>query len=218
MEIGIDVQDVCRHLGYKNGVEPSARIASLLDDYMHRARELARPACRYVLRAVKAVDGERALMEGALVLEGTIIARLLQRCESAAVFILTIGGPLEKAAGSLADRGLIAEAYVLDAIGSSLTEKLADYVEGKIGAEARSRGLCVSRRFSPGHCSWDIGQQRVLFDALLGDWVGVSLTDDCVMVPQKSVSGIIGIGPCDDGVDTYNPCDTCSKRTCPWRR
>jgi hypothetical protein len=57
-----------------------------------------------------------------------------------------------------------------------------------------------------------------VFSALGGEFAGVHLTEDCLMVPQKSVSGLIGMGRCDGGVDTYNPCDMCGKRTCPWRR
>ena len=38
------------------------------------------------------------------------------------------------------------------------------------------------------------------------------------MIPQKSISGIIGIGPCDDTVGNYNPCNTCKKQDCVGRR
>jgi hypothetical protein len=43
------------------------------------------------------------------------------------------------------------------------------------------------------------------------------LTDSYLMLPRKSVSGIIGIG-CGAGVKDYNPCRTCDKRGCPGRR
>jgi len=218
--IGIDIDrgSVCRYLGYRADVEPSARIASLLDEHIERAQHLIEPSYSYVISDINRVGGSRAFVKSRVVFESEVIARLLERCEKVAVFILTIGSRLEETVGSLAENGLIVEAYVLDAIGSSLTESLADLVQNKIGDVARAQGLCISRRFSPGYCDWDISQQGMVFRAMDGDSSGVCLSEEHMMVPQKSISGIIGIGLCDRGVESYNPCKTCNKRNCPGRR
>ena len=218
VNVDIDRRSVCRYLGYKADVEPSARIASLLDQYMERARHLIEPSYSYIISDIDRVEVSRALIKGRIVFKSEVIARLLERCEKVAVFILTIGDRLEETIGRLADDGLIVEAYVLDAIGSSVAESLADVVQSKIGDLARAQGLCISRRFSPGYCDWDINQQRVLFRAIDGDSSRVYLSEECMMMPQKSISGIIGIGLRDQGVESYNPCETCNKRNCPGRR
>ena len=218
VNVDIDRRSVCRYLGYKADVEPSARIASLLDQYMERARHLTEPSYSYIISDIKSVEGSRTLVKGRVVFRSEVIARLLERGEKVAVFILTIGDRLEETIGRLADDGQIVEAYVLDAIGSSVAESLADVVQSKIGDLARAQGLCISRRFSPGYCDWDINQQRVLFRAIDGDSSGVCLSEMHIMVPQKSISGIIGIGLRDQGVESYNPCETCNKRNCPGRR
>jgi len=49
-----------------------------------------------------------------------------------------------------------------------------------------------------------------------GDYAGVKLTDGCLMIPRKSISGIIGIGPIE--IEKYNPCNTCDKLDCVGRR
>jgi hypothetical protein len=218
IDIAVDAAQVRRYLGYKADVEPSPRIASLLDEYIDRAGHLLQPAYSCMIRDVEAVDGSYAFVQGPVLFQGDSIARLLRRCEKVAVFVLTIGDALEEMVGRLADDGLIVEAYILDAVGSSAAEKLADFVQATVSSTARIEGLCTSHRFSPGHCDWDIGQQRMVFHALKGDWAGVYLTEDCLMVPQKSVSGIIGIGPRGDGVETFSPCETCNKRNCLARR
>ena len=218
IDIEINAKQVRRYLGYKADVEPSPRIASMLDDNVDRARHLLHPAYSYVVRDVDAVEGSLAFVEGPVLFQGDSIAKLLGRCTKVAVFVLTIGSALEEKVGRLADDGLIAEAYVLDAIGSSATEELADFVQARIVESARIDGLCASHRFSPGHCDWDIGQQRMAFHAMRGDWAGVHLTEDCLMMPQKSVSGVIGIGHQGQGVEAFSPCKTCDKRNCLARR
>jgi hypothetical protein len=112
----------------------------------------------------------------------------------------------------------IVQATVLDAIGSVAAEEVAEFVQGKVREIADDQGLAISQRFSPGYCDWDIGQQRRLFWAVGGDSMGIHLTDGCLMIPRKSISGIIGIGPRDGSVDNYNPCRTCDKHNCPGRR
>ena len=134
-----------------------------------------------------------------------------------AIFVLTTGNRLEDMVNHLVEEGLVFQATVLDAIGSAAVEALANSVQERIGEMAASEGLCISRRFSPGYCDWHIGQQRMLFQALAADHAGVRLTEKCLMLPQKSVSGVIGIGPCDT-VDRYNPCPTCDKHDCIGRR
>jgi len=218
MEVEVDKKALYRNLGYKADVEPSGRIASLINEYIEKAHALIEPAYSYVIRDVEAVANPRILVKGPALFESEAIALLLEKCEKVAIFILTAGNRLEEMAGRLADDGLIIESYVLDAIGSTVVEKLADFVQGKIDRVSRSQGFCTSRRFSPGHCDWDIKQQRIVFHAMRENWSGVYLTEDCCMIPQKSLSGIVGLGPCDSGVENYNPCKICSKRNCLWRR
>jgi hypothetical protein len=218
IDIDIDRRSVCRYLGYTVDVDPSARISSLLDEYIEKTQHLIEPSYSYLIKDVEKVEGSRSFIKGQVVFESEAIARMLERCEKIAVFILTIGSRLEETVGQLADDNLIVEAYVLDAIGSSVADSLADLVQDKARDEARAHGLCISRRFSPGYCDWDISQQEMVFPALNGDSSGVFLSEEFMMTPQKSISGIIGIGLCDSGVDSYNPCITCIKRNCPGRR
>ena len=83
---------------------------------------------------------------------------------------------------------------------------------------ARADGFVISRRFSPGYCDWDVSQQKMIFEAVNADSIGVHLTDECLMIPKKSISGIIGIGHSEGGLEDYNPCTTCDKRDCLERR
>jgi hypothetical protein len=62
---------------------------------------------------------------------------------------------------------------------------------------------------------WHIEQQRQLF-ALLGDVknaIGVELTDTCLMVPNKTGSGILYPAQID-----FQGCEVCHRENCPSRR
>ena len=135
-----------------------------------------------------------------------------------AVFALTIGPYLEEMTAYLAKKNMVLQATVLDAIGSAAAEKLAGLVQEKIKIKAAEEGLIISRRFSPGYCDWPVKQQEKVFRLLDGDTAGIRLNESSLMIPQKSISGVIGIGLPGKGIEEYNPCVTCFEKDCPGRR
>jgi hypothetical protein len=217
-DIEIDKNQVCHHIGYEDDQNLSARISSLIDDYTEHAHSLINPLFSYVIKDVEWARGSITLIEGSIIFKSRVIAKLLERCPQVAIFLVTIGKYLEETAWQLSRDGLILEATVLDAIGSDAVEKVADLAQARIKEIVKTQGLVIGRRFSPGYCDWSIGQQRMLFYALTGNTLGVRLTGECLMIPQKSISGILGIGPPNSNVEDYNPCKTCTKRDCPGRR
>jgi hypothetical protein len=218
VDIEIDKKQVCQYIGYDDDQNLSARIASLIDDYAEHAHSLINPLFSYVIKDVEWARGSISIIEGSVIFKSRIIAQLLKHCHQVAIFLVTIGKYLEETAWQLSRDGLILEATVLDAIGSDAVEKMADFAHDRIKEVAKTQGHVISRRFSPGYCDWNIGQQQMLFYALTGNTVGIRLTGECLMIPQKSISGIIGIGPPESNVENYNPCKTCKKKDCPGRR
>ena len=217
-QIDIDNQRVLHAIGYDTDCEPPARAVSLVNEYLENANHLVDVSYSYTIRDVEWVKGSIAFIEDSIIFKSQVIARLLEQCERVVVFVLTIGNHLEEMVCQLAEDRLVLQASVLDAIGSVAVEKAADFVQDRISEVASVKGLCTSRRFSPGYCDWNVGQQKMLFWALSGDTVGIRLTGKCLMILQKSISGIIGIGPRNGNIENYNPCNTCKKQACPGRR
>jgi hypothetical protein len=218
-KIEIDKREVYRYMGYENGHRVPASISSLINKQIAEAYELIEPEYSYVIRKIREVEGTGVYLTNSIVFDSEIIAQLLGRCNQTAVFLVTIGKGLEERTFELAEEGHILESVVLDAIGSNAVEKVADTIQSKIKEIASVRGLSISQRYSPGYCDWDISQQKMLFQAMNGASVNIRLTDGFLMVPQKSISGIIGIAPADSGLENFSPCETCPNRfNCPNRR
>lgn len=214
----LDPELILDRIGYGHAEHPSRRIVSLVDDYVENYNEFIAPAYSCTYRPVDGIEGDRVCIGGSLTLESRLLSRLLSRCELVAVFAVSIGKYLEEIGAQLSEDGNIVQATVLDAIGSGSVEKLAGMLEDRLREIAAAAGLVISRRFSPGYCDWDVSQQDTVFAALGGDTAGIELTDSMLMMPRKSVSGIIGIGRPDRGIEEFNPCLTCRKKDCPGRR
>ncbi|GAB4363185.1 MAG: vitamin B12 dependent-methionine synthase activation domain-containing protein [Calditrichia bacterium] len=147
---------------------------------------------------------------------GKIIARQLKGSSTVAVFVATAGPVFDRWSREMFESGDFPAGYVVDCVGSEIAEGSADWLEKKLEDILAPRGLNRTNRFSPGYCGWDVREQQKLFSLLPGNFCGVKLTHSSLMVPIKSVSGIIGIGASVKKQDY--PCALCDRKDCYKRR
>lgn len=139
---------------------------------------------------------------------GSIIERQLRGSKAYALFICTAGTEYEAWQQLLKEQDDMVRIFIADALGSVIAEKCADRMEEHLQQTIDKLGWRHTNRFSPGYCGWDVGEQQLLFSVFattppLGhpsfpkeenQTCGVRLTDSSLMVPIKSVSGLIGLG------------------------
>lgn len=126
---------------------------------------------------------------------GKIITRQLRGSSTYAFFAATAGADFEKFQHALQQEGDMVEIYIADAIGSIMAEKAADCMETALDEYIRDRGWKHTNRFSPGYCGWHVSEQKKLFPLFpSAEPCGIRLTDSSLMLPIKSVSGVIGVG------------------------
>ncbi|HEY98161.1 MAG TPA: hypothetical protein G4O16_08300 [Dehalococcoidia bacterium] len=213
----IEKQEVLHRIGYRDAENISIHIDTLVDDYLDNYHDFIMPSFSRIYQDIGEVTTDKVRIDS-VTFQSSVLTRMLQRCQRIAVFVLTIGDYLEELVAYLATQEMVLQATVLDAVGSGAVEKFAKDIEAEIRREAAEEGRVVSRRFSPGYCDWDITQQKILFHLLDGNTAGVTLTENMLMTPRKSVSGIVGIGLPGRDIEEYNPCLTCRKKDCPGRR
>jgi hypothetical protein len=96
--IDINRQQVLHSIGYCTDCKLPTRLASLIDDYVENVHNLIEPSYSCVVRDIKLVQGSRVIIDGSIIFESPVIASLLEQCEKAAVFVVTIGERLEEMA------------------------------------------------------------------------------------------------------------------------
>ncbi len=216
LKVELDPPFIWKDLGYED--RPPSSITSLLEEQLETLQELIQPRYACITRDVYLVHEEHCFLQGMIVLNSHVVARLLQKCCSVAMFAVTIGPELEERVSALSSEGMVLKAHILDVLGSRAVEQVADQVYEMTKRAVMMEGLCMSRRISPGYCDWDMTQQKFVFNAVDGQQLGITLNDECFMYPAKSLSGIMGIGPSRKYVENYNPCPECDRQNCPGRR
>lgn len=105
------------------------------------------------------------------------------------LFIYSLGEGVEKLMIKIPEN----EAYVIDAISSSVIEFFIDEFQSFLKSEYFAKEAGFLRRFSPGYGDWQLNEQSKIFNLLHASEIECKLTDTFYIYPQKSVSGIIGL-------------------------
>jgi hypothetical protein len=107
-------------------------------------------------------------------------------------------------------------AFITDTLGTVAVEKAMDRIHDSLRKSFESDGLHCTNRYSPGYCGWSVGEQQKLWKFLPEKYCGISLTESSLMLPIKSVSGIIGLGK-QLRKNPYS-CAICDLDNCIYRR
>lgn len=202
-DLGISLSELYEQMGYEQAVPDEATVKET-DMIIAEAKGFLRPRFSFFV--------QRELPDFAI---GKIIERQLKGAEAYAFFICTAGVEYEAFQERLKKEGDMVRVFIADALGSVIAEKAADQMELSLQENIDKLGWHHTNRFSPGYCGWHVSQQQLLFPLFKGETCGVKLTESSLMVPIKSVSGIIGLGPNVRHLDyTCGLCDfkQCYKR------
>lgn len=173
------------------------------------AEAVARPKALYRLAFIQAKGDDTVTADG-VTFTSRVLRVNLDALHRFFAFVGTAGREVEAWADSKQD--MLTHFYA-DAINEAvLKAAMATFV-----AQLTERfQLGATAAMNPGSLTdWPLREQRPLF-ALLGDVrsaIGVALTDTLLMVPRKSVSGILFVAE-----ETFASCQLCPRHDCPNRR
>lgn len=125
-----------------------------------------------------------------LALPGRMARQMLRRCHSAAILVCTMGAAFERLQRMKQRDALMA--LMLDACGSALVEQGCDHAAAALAQ--KHPGAWLTDRFSPGYGDLPLTLQPALLSAVDAfRRLGVQATESCMLLPQKTVTAIIGL-------------------------
>ena len=182
------------------------------------AGRLARPALVYDWLSAGRREGSEVAL-GPVVLRLGRHADLMADAQLACAAVCTIGPALEEEARRLMAAGRNLDGYLLGEAGVMAVDEVMQRVRHLAEEEAAARGWGVGTELAPGQLAgWALSEQKVLCSLLDIAAIGVRVNDSGMLIPQKSASLLVGIGPGYAADTVCSPCEFCDNReTCRWR-
>lgn len=215
--IRIDKNNIYKALGMKEE-NSDEHLSLLIDQYIEKSEKLCNPCISFSIFETPGFDNKK----GELYLNnltfslGKQVAAFLSKSSRIVIFTATCGDGIEKFSKSLVKQGHMLEGLIVDIVGSELAEELAEYLYKSIEHHAGKENLKITNRYSPGYCNWPVEDQQYLFSLIKDNHCGIELTKSSLMLPIKSISGMIGLGMAVKKL-AYK-CQLCADKNCIMRR
>ncbi len=180
--------------------------------------DLVQPIAGWNRFPISKYSGERIVLDhgtGAI-FEGRGVARVVKGARELVVAVLSIGAGVETRiqeymAGHQSLRGTLLDGFASWAVHVTRLQ-FVDWLKREV---ASSEGYRASIPVSPGEASgFPMANQRVIFSLLNEETeeIGVTLKESLLMIPLKSVSLVVGVGPDPLGLESGHDCNYCNLR------
>jgi hypothetical protein len=144
------------------------------------------------------------------------ICGYMKEIEKIALFVCTAGEKFSFYSNKYFKEGNYLRGFIIDTFGSLIVEKSVDLFHQNLESKFSEVGLKLTNRYSPGYCDWQVNDQQQLFSLLPENPCNIQLSDSNLMIPIKSISGIIGIGK--EVEKREYSCSICKNKTCIYRK
>ena len=191
-------------------VAPESEDAAAFTALVDQARAVARPKALYAEAFIEGRDDDTIRIDG-ITFTSRMLRRRLEGVERVFPYVVTCGHEMD---GVTLPAGDVLAQFWWDTIKAELLAAARAHLLTYLTDRFR---LGQTARMSPGSGDadvWPIEQQRYLF-ALLGGvtpFIGVRLTESCLMIPNKTVSGLLFPTEHD-----FRTCQVCHRESCPNR-
>lgn len=179
--VNLDLKDIINkcHLNNENDIE---RVTELVDE----AIEVARPRGIFKESHIQKRGQDYVIING-IKFNSHVMYINLKDIYKVYPYIVTAGSELETWASNFND---ILENYWADIIQKEILEGASNYIFARLKDIYNPGSIAI---MNPGSLDWPISEQKKLFKLLgnYADRIGVRLTDSYLMVPTKSLSGLV---------------------------
>lgn len=216
-ELEINKEEVLRYLGYK-GQDIDKNLNNTIEECREEIRKVITPRVVYSYKNIKSNDDGVEVITTNLILKGKDIKEHLRNSTECVLMAVTLGNEIERKT-RLYEKTNLTKALILDACATTAVEEVCDIVENSIKEKAILSGMNITFRYSPGYGDLPLDVQNSFLRALEAQKkIGLTVSENNLLFPRKSVTAIIGI--VNSGIEkTKKSCKECNNyENCSFRR
>jgi len=202
----LDIQSLMSKVRVAEGSEDGKAVEDLANSVASRIKPKA--VCKVVYVQDRT---DNSVNVGGVVFTSRVLRANLDKVERAFAYIATCGNELEQTDIEPDD---YVKRFWLDTIKEMALRGCIEYLKNYIKKRYALKKVSAMQPGSGNQDLWPIEQQKLLF-SLFGnteELIGVTLTDSCLMIPNKSLSGIYFPTEVD-----FTSCQMCQRERCPGR-
>jgi len=140
------------------------------------------------------IDSSEIVLSEGITFRSKSLAELLNNCNEALFMGVTAGKEVSEAIQNDSLGKNVSRAVIFDAVASEMVEAGLKWVMNYFNRKLIRENMHITeRRFSAGYGDFLLDNQKIICDTLDLDRLGVVLTKDYILRPEKSVTAIAGV-------------------------
>lgn len=206
--------EVFRYLGYK-GYSPDEKTIDATEVCIKEALSKIEP--KYVCRREKlGMSDDFTIQMGDFTCRSKDLCKNLEGCVEVFLLAATLGSEADLMMRRYSKLDIL-KASILQAVFAAMIEAYCDRICEGLQSEI-DKGFFLRPRFSPGYGDLSLAVQRDFLDAVeASKKAGIYLSDGGIMIPEKSVTAIVGI--CNSrGEVPGSGCLICGRKDCSYHK
>jgi hypothetical protein len=143
---------------------------------------------------IKEKSSSEIVLCGGITLPSKHLAALLGDCQQVLFMGAGAGKKIVESIKQNTRTADLSRGVVFDAVASEVVDSALDWMMSYFNQELRRQNRCLTRRrFSAGYGDFLLKNQKVIYNILELEKLGISLTEEYMLVPEKSVTALAGI-------------------------
>jgi hypothetical protein len=196
-KISIDppLEKIYQRLGYKKRTtDISAKQKEETDRFINEALSIISLKGVFLRLTINHNDGEKIILTGNLTFNSKKLSAFLRGCKEAILMGATASDAIMEAIKGKTRQDDLAAAVVYDATASEVTDTAMDWIMNYFNQLIRREGkTLMPKRFSAGYADFNLENQKTIYEMLQMEKLGVKITSNFILLPEKSVTAISGI-------------------------
>ena len=186
---------IYQRLGFKKRTtELTAKQRKETDLFIEEALSLITLKGCMLKAVINKNDGKNVVISSGLTFESKHLSRFLYDCREALLMGATAGSAIMAAIKDKTSEDNLSAAVVYDATASEMTDAALDWLMDYLNGQLRREGKkLLPRRFSAGYADFKLENQKNIHHHLEMQKIGVAISSNFILLPEKSVTAITGI-------------------------
>lgn len=195
IRITLPVRSIYARLGFKKGVtELKGAQKDEVDKAIDEAAEIIHLKGAARMINLMRIDAAGVELEDGVLFSSGALAKMLSGCTHVLLMGATAGQNIMDAIAQATSSNNLTRAVVLDAVASEMTDGALEWIMDYVNQDLMRRVQHLTKkRFSAGYGDFYLENQKAMYDLLRMETIGVSITDRCILIPEKSVTAVAGV-------------------------
>jgi len=186
---------IYQRLGFRKATSQiSSKTQKETDRIIAQAASLISLSGSFLRLSINDNSSGKILLAGDVTFQSKKLSVFLRNCKEAVLMGATAGDEIMEAIKEKSAHGDLQAAVIYDATASEMADAALDWIMEYINQLIRrERKTLLPRRFSAGYADFDLSNQKIIHQILALEKIGVQITSECILLPEKSVTALTGI-------------------------